>query len=145
MKKKREDYIFGLAITGLTIFVLVYTLFYTSTFRSWQGPAAAWNNAAALSASAVLAGMLMELGRFWGAPLEFKTDTDLLIFQGIPAAILSVIPGPFWLQLGGHTFPFTFFADPAVTAITGVWLGVVLFRGLFDHKAVGEKGEEEKN
>jgi len=139
MRKKREGYTFGLAITGLTIFLLVYTFFYTSTFRAFQGPSGAWAEAAALSATAVLAGMLMELGRFWGSPLEFKTDADLLIFQGIPAAVLSVVPEPFWLQAGGNTFPFIFFADPVVTAITGVWLGMVLFRGLFNNKTVKEK------
>lgn len=93
----------------------------------------------ALSMTAVLVGMLMELSRFWGLVIEFKTDADLLIMQGVPAAILGVIPGPFWLQAGGNTFPFIFFADPVVTGISGVWLGMVLFRGIFNYKKVKEK------
>ena len=139
MKKKRERYTFGLAFTGLTIFMLIYTFFYTSTFRAFQGPAGAWAEAMALSMTAVLAGMLIELSRFWGSQMEFKTDADLLILQGVPAAILGVIPGPFWLQAGGNSFPFIFFADPVVTGISGVWLGIVLFRGIFNHKKIKEK------
>lgn len=139
MKKKRERYTFGLAFTGLTIFMLIYTFFYTSTFRTFQGPFGAWAEAMALSMTAVLAGMLMELSRFWGSVIEFKTDADLLILQGVPAAILSVIPGPFWLQAGGNTFPFIFFADPVVTGISGVWLGMVLFRGIFNNKKIKEE------
>ncbi len=139
MRKKRERYTFGLAIIALTIFLLVYTFFYSSTFQALQGPSGAWAEAVALSATAVLAGMLMELGRFWGSPMEFKVDADLLTLQGIPAAVLSVVPGPFWLQAGGNTFPYIFFADPVVTAITGAWLGMVLLRGLFNNKTVKEK------
>ncbi|HBX24246.1 MAG TPA: hypothetical protein DEF34_11545 [Desulfotomaculum sp.] len=139
MKKKRDGYTFGLAFTGLTIFMLIYTFFYTSQFRIIQGPSGVWFQAMALSITAVLAGMLMELSRFWGLIIEFKTDADLLILQGVPAAILGVIPGPFWLQAGGNNFPFIFFADPVVTGISGVWLGMVLFRGLFNHKKVKEK------
>lgn len=139
MSKKKDRYAFGLAVIGLTIFMLVYTFFYTSTFRAFQGPYGAWAEAVALSAAAVLSGMLMELGRFWGSPMEFKIDADLLTLQGIPAAILSIVPEPFWLQAGGKTFPFIFFADPVVTAIAGAWLGMVLLRGLFDSKTVKEK------
>jgi predicted membrane-bound mannosyltransferase len=140
MKKKRERYTFGLVFTGLTIFMLIYTFFYTSTYQTFQGgPSGAWTEAMALSMTAVLAGMLMELSRFWGSVIEFKTDAELLILQGVPAAILGVIPGPFWLQAGGNTFPFIFFADPVVTAISGVWLGMVLFRGIFHHKKVKEE------
>jgi len=139
VKKKRERYTFGLAFTALTIFMLIYTFFYTSTFQTFRGPSGAWIQAMALSMTAVLVGMLMELSRFWGLVIEFKTDADLLIMQGVPAAILGVIPGPFWLQAGGNTFPFIFFADPVVTGISGVWLGMVLFRGIFNYKKVKEK------
>ena len=145
MKIKRKNYTFGLAFTGLTIFMLIYTFFYTSTFRTIPGPTGAWAEAMALSMTAVLAGMLMELSRFWGSVIEFKTDADLLILQGVPAAILGVVPGPFWLQVGGNTFPFIFFADPVVTGISGVWLGMVLFRGLFNNKKIKEEEDAKGN
>lgn len=142
MKKKKERYTFGLALTGMAIFTLVYTFYYTSTFRTFHGPAGAWAESVALSMTAVLAGMLMELGRFWGWVIEFKVDSDLLVIQGVPAALLAVIPGPLWLQAGGNVFPYIFFADPVVTGISGVWLGMVLFRGLFNNKKVKEEEEE---
>ncbi|MFA7467838.1 MAG: hypothetical protein WCY82_06180 [Desulfotomaculaceae bacterium] len=148
MKKKKERYTFGLAITGLTIFMLLYTFFYTSTFRTFQGSSGGWTEALALSMTAVLVGMLMELSRLWGSQIEFKTDVDLLIMQGVPAAFLGVIPGPFWLQAGGNTFPFIFFADPVVTGISGVWLGMVLLRGSFKNKKIKEeedvKGDQKR-
>jgi len=92
--------------------------------------------------TAVLAGLLIELGRFWGQTIEYSLDTDLLLLQGFPAAILTIIPAPLWLQTGGRVFPFTFFADPVVTGIAGVWLGVVLFRALFTIKLVEEANED---
>lgn len=144
MKKKKERYTQGLALTGIAIFTLVYTFFYTSVYRTFQGPAGDYVQSTALAMTAVLAGMLIELGRFWGWVIEFRVDSDLLVIQGIPAAILCIIPGPVWLQLGGNVFPYIFFADPVVTGISGVWLGVVLFRGLFNNKKVREE-EEDKN
>ncbi|WP_157833578.1 hypothetical protein [Desulfotruncus alcoholivorax] len=88
--------------------------------------------------------MLIELGRFWGWVIEVRINKDLLVLQGIPAAILSIVPGPYWLQAGGNAFPFNFFADPVVTGISGVWLGVVLLRGIFNNKRIGDEEEIKK-
>lgn len=144
MKKKRDRYITGQALTGLAIFMLIYTFFYTSTFRTIQGPAGEWLESLALSMTAILAGMLVELGRFWGWVIEFKMNPDLLVIQGLPAAVLCVIPAPLWLKVGGNSFPYIFFADPVVTGIAGVWLGIVLFRGMFNNKKIKEEDVSKK-
>lgn len=142
--KKKNQYTAGQALTGFIIFILIYTYFYTNIFHNVPGRGGEWTQSLALSMTAILTGMLMELSRFWGWVIEFKTDSDLLIFQGIPAAILSLIPAPLWLQAGGDTFPFVFFANPVVTGMAGVWFGMVLFRGMFNNKKVKEEEEDKK-
>jgi len=97
-----------------------------------------------LSMTAVLVGILVEFSRFWGQVLEVKINSDLLILQGLPAAVLSLVPEPIWLQAGGQAYPYTFFADPVVTGMAGVWLGVVLFRAIFEIKKVNENQTDQK-
>lgn len=139
---KRQGYIYGQAIIGLLVFLLIYTYFYHHSFGPVAGVGGDWGAAMFLSFTAVLTGMLIELGRLWGWVMEVKINKELLVLQGTPAALLSLVPDPLWLQAGGHTFPYIFFADPVVTGISGVWLGVVLFRSVFSRKRIKE--EEEK-
>ncbi len=141
MKKNDNRYIAGQALIGLAVFLLIYTYFYYSRVQRISGAGEEWGIAILLSLTAVLVGMLVELGRFWGWVIEVRIDANLLVLQGIPAAILSLIPGPVWLQAGGNTYPFIFFADPVVTGVSGVWLGVVVFRSVFNNKKL--KDEEE--
>ncbi|KAF1084273.1 hypothetical protein SPSYN_02677 [Sporotomaculum syntrophicum] len=131
-------YAAGQAIIGIAIFLLIYTYFFYNMYQPLPGLAESWGKALLLSLTAVLVGLLIELGRFWGQVLEVKINTDLLILQGWPAAVLSLVPEPLWLQAGAHTFPYIFFGDPVVTGISGVWLGVVLFRSIFTNKNVKE-------
>ncbi|WP_347488410.1 hypothetical protein ABDB91_14450 [Desulfoscipio sp. XC116] len=135
---KKARYAAGQALIGIAVFLLIYTYFFYSTFQPVPGSAGSWSMALLLSMTAVLAGLLIELGRFWGWAIEVKIDADLLILQGGPAAVLGLVPAPLWLQAGGHNYPYTFFADPVVTGIGGVWLGVVLFRSLFNNKKIKE-------
>lgn len=139
---KKQGYLYGQAIIGLLVFLLNYTYFYHYSFGLLTGAGEDWSAAMFLSFTAVLTGMLIELGRFWGSPLEVKINGELLVLQGTPAALLGVIPDPLWLQAGGPVFPYIFFADPVVTGIAGVWLGVVLFRSVFSRKKVKEEEEE---
>ncbi len=138
---KKAGYAAGQAFIGIAIFLLIYTYFFYSTYQSLLNSAGGWGMALLLSITAVLVGFLIELGRFWGKAVTVKIDTDLLILQGGPATVLSLVPGPFWVWSGGHTYPYIFFADPLVTGISGVWLGVVLFRSVFNIKKVGGNKE----
>jgi len=131
-------------LIGIAIFLLIYTYFFNSVANPLPGSAESWGLAMFLSMTAVLVGILVEFSRFWGQVMEVKINTDLLILQGLPAAVLSLVPEPIWLQVGGHTYPYTFFADPVVTGISGVWLGVVLFRSIFEVKKVKENQEDQK-
>ncbi|SFQ94937.1 hypothetical protein [Desulfoscipio geothermicus] len=140
--KKKDRYVLGQAFLGVAVFLLIYTYFFHSKFQPVSGTVGDWGTALMLSTTAVLAGMLIELGRFWGWVIEVKIDADLLVMQGIPAAVLSLVPGPFWLQYGGKTYPYIFFADPVVTGIAGVWLGVILFRSMFNNKKIKEEMED---
>jgi hypothetical protein len=142
---KKERYAYGQLVTGVLVFLLIYTYFYYSRFRQAPGEGGEWGSAVFLSATAVLAGMLIELGRFWGWVIEVKINKELLVLQGIPAAVLSLVPGPLWIQAGGNVFPYIFFADPVVTGISGVWLGVVLFRSIFNNKRVKDEEEVRDN
>lgn len=138
--KKKERYVLGQVFIGMAIFLLIYTYFFYSKYQlSLGGVTRDWGVALMLSLTAVLAGMLIELSRFWGWVIEVKINNDLLVLQGIPAAILSLIPGPFWIQQGGNYYPYIFFADPVVTGISGVWLGVILFRSVFNNKQIKEE------
>jgi hypothetical protein len=141
---KKARYAAGQALIGIAVFLLIYTYFFYSTFQPLPGSAGSWGVALLLSITAVLAGLLIELGRFWGWVIEVKIDTDLLILQGGPAAVLSLVPAPFWLQVGGRNYPYIFFADPVVTGIAGVWLGVVLFRSIFNNKQIKEDIEDKR-
>jgi len=138
---KKARYAAGQAFIGIAIFLLIYTYFFYSTYQPLSGLAGSWGMALLLSMTAVLVGLLIELGRFWGQIVEVKIDTDLLVLQGGPAAVLSLVPEPFWLRAGGHTYPYIFFADPLVTGISGVWLGVILFRSIFNIKKARENKE----
>ena len=141
---KKERYAVGQLIIGVSVFLLVYTFYYYSKYMNIPGRGGEWRISIFLSATAVLTGMLIELGRFWGWVIEVKINKELLVLQGIPAAILSIVPGPYWLQAGGNAFPYSFFADPVVTGISGVWLGVVLLRGFFNNKRIGDEEEIKK-
>lgn len=141
---KKERYAAGQFIIGVFIFLLVYTFFYYSKYTNVTNREGEWGISVFLSFTAVMVGMLIELGRFWGLVIEVKINKDLLVLQGIPAAILSIVPGPYWLQAGGNAFPFSFFADPVVTGISGVWLGVILLRGFFSNKQVSDSEEIKK-
>ena len=141
---KKGIYAISNALISIAIFSLIYTYFYYTTFQLPTGAAASWGVAMLLSMTAVLAGLLIELSRFWGQIIEYSLNTDLLILQGGPAAILSMIPAPVWLQAGGKIFPYTFFTDPVVTGIAGVWLGIILFRSLFSIKSA-DSPESETN
>lgn len=135
--EKKKNYAVGQALIGMAVFLLIYTYFYYSKFQ--PVPGADWGVSLLLSMTALMAGMLIELSRFWGWIIEVKINTDLLVLQGIPAAILSLVPEPLWLQAGGNMYPYIFFADPVVTGISGVWLGIVLFRAIFNNKKIKEE------
>lgn len=141
---KKNGYAAGQAFIGIAVFLLIYTYFYYNTYQPLPGAAGSWAVSLLLSMTAVLAGLLIEMGRFWGWVIEVKIDTDLLILQGVPAAVLSLLPAPLWLQVGGNAYPYIFFADPVVTGIAGVWFGVVLFRSIFNYKKIKEDIEDKK-
>jgi len=141
---KKARYAAGQLLIGIAIFLLIYTYFFNSTAHPLPGSAESWGVALFLSMTAVLVGILVEFSRFWGQVLEVKINSDLLILQGLPAAVLSLVPEPIWLQAGGQAYPYTFFADPVVTGMAGVWLGVVLFRAIFEIKKVNENQTDQK-
>ncbi|AGL03057.1 hypothetical protein [Desulfoscipio gibsoniae] len=141
---KKDRYAAAQALIGISVFLLIYTYFFYSTYQTIPGLAESWSVALLLSMTAVLAGLLIELSRFWGWVIEVKINVDLLILQGGPAAVLGLVPAPLWLQVGGHNYPYIFFADPVVTGISGVWLGVVLFRSIFNNKKIKEDLKDQK-
>ena len=141
---KKYKYAGGQALIGIAIYVLIYTYFFYSTYQPLPGVTENWGQALLLSLTAVLVGLFIEFGRFWGQVLEVKINTDLLIIQGVPAAVLGLTPEPFWLEVGGRTYPYAFLGDPVVTGIAGVWLGVVLFRSVFTNKKIREDVNDQK-
>lgn len=143
-QKKPEDFPAGQMLIMVGVFAMLYSYFYQTSYQQIFFLQGFWYKSALLAVVTVMSGILIELGRFLGGPVEVNFKPGLLIVQGIPAGILGLVPGWLWVDLFGSGYPFNFLADTAVSAAAGVWFGVVLLRATIDQKRVVEREELEQ-
>jgi len=143
-RKRGAPYAVGQTVIMATVLLLLYSYFYHAYYKA--GPyllspfsTHVWISSTLLSLMTVLAGILIELSRFWGWVIQYRVKQELLILQGIPSAILGLVPGVVWTRYFGTGYPFNFLADPAVSAAGGIWFGIILLRSLVEQKRIKEE------
>lgn len=143
-RKKPEAFPAGQMLIMVGVFAMLYSYYYQTNYQQIFYLQGFWYKSALLAAVTVMSGILIELGRFLGGPVEVNYKPGLLIVQGIPSGTLGLVPGWLWLDLFGSGYPFNFLADPSISAAAGIWFGVILLRGTIDQRRVPERGELEE-
>lgn len=145
-RKRGTPYVVGQSIIFAVILILLYSYFYYAYYGAgiyYTSPFSvqAWVSSLLLSLLTVMAGMLIELSRFWGWVVQYRFKQELLIVQGIPSGLLGLVPDTFWTYFFGNHYPFNFLADQAVSGAAGVWFGVILLRSFLEQKKIKEEEE----
>lgn len=148
-RKRGTPYAMGQLLIMTIVLLLLYSYFYYAYYTAKPYLSApfsvpVWISSILLSLMTVLAGVLIELSRFWGWIIQYRFKQELLILQGIPSGLLGLVPNAVWTYYFGSHYPFCFFADPAVSGAAGIWFGIILIRSLVEQKRIREEEGSEK-